>query len=126
MKMRNVRELDLDLLDVAVARACIAAGDVDLKISDAGRATIFDAESGTWCHFRPSVNWAHAGPIIERDWPTIVCKLREWLGERWEASEAFEGDGRQLLCWFMRASVASRLGDEVRLDASQPQGRRSA
>lgn len=126
MTKRSVRDLDLDLLDVAVAKACLAAGDVDLKVSDAGRATILDADSGAWCHFRPSVNWAHAGPIIERDWPTIVSKLREWLGERWEASEAFEGDGRQLLCWFMRASVASRLGDDLSLDALQPHGGRGA
>ena len=115
MTKHQVRELDLDLLDMAVARVGIAAGDVDLKVSDAGRATIFDADSGAWCHFRPSVNWAHAGPIIERDWPTIASKVREWFGERWEASEAFAGDGRQLLCWFMRASVASRLGDAIDL-----------
>lgn len=113
MAKHKVLELDLDLLDVAVARACIAAGDVDLKISDAGRATILDADDLTWGHFRPSVNWTHAGPIIERDWRAIVCKLREWLGDEWGESKSFEGDGRHLLCWFMRASVASRLGEEI-------------
>jgi hypothetical protein len=114
MAKHKVRELDLTPLDVAVATACIAAGDMDLKISDAGRATVLD-QGGGWVHFRPSVNWAHAGPVVERDWKAIVLKLREWLGEDWETSEAMEGEGRQLLCWFMRAAVASRLGDELDL-----------
>jgi hypothetical protein len=113
MTKHKARGLDSDSLDVAVARTCLAAGDMDVKISDAGRATIFDADGNTWCPFRPSVNWAHAGPVIERDWRAIVSKLHEWLGARWDTSHAFQGDGRQLLCWFMRAAVASRLGDEV-------------
>ena len=115
MTKHNIRELDLDLLDVAVAKECIAAGDLDIKVTDAGNpATIFDADRNAWVHFRPSVNWAHAGPVIEGNWSCIAAKMREWLGERWGESSDL-GGGRQLLCWLLRASVATHRGDEIDL-----------
>lgn len=52
-------------LDLAVARAEIAAGRHNIRIADAGVATIQDTD-GDWELFRPSSNWTHAGPIIER------------------------------------------------------------
>jgi hypothetical protein len=55
---------DLADLDLAVARAELARGGSDVRISDAGVPTI-ETPDGRWERFRPSTNWAHAGPIIE-------------------------------------------------------------
>ena len=48
------------------SRAEIAAGTLDVRISDSGRPTIMTAEGG-WEAFRPSVNAAHGWTIIERE-----------------------------------------------------------
>ena len=97
-------ELDHLELHLAIARAEIADGQLDIRIADAGGPTIQDA-SGRWERFRPSVNWAHAGLVIERQWPVIVAKLQEWHGDGWPHAI---GEGRDLLLWFMRAHLASR------------------
>ena len=62
----HITDADYDDLDLAAARAEIAAGQLDVKISDAGGPTIQDAD-GRWERFRPTVNAAHAWPIIERE-----------------------------------------------------------
>lgn len=54
MTKHNIRELDLDLLDVAVAKECIAAGDVDIKVptqATARRSSMPTATRG--CTFDP-------------------------------------------------------------------------
>jgi len=51
-------------LDAAVARAEIAAGQLDVQMTHGG--PLIQDDDGEWEAFRPSVNWAHAGPIIER------------------------------------------------------------
>jgi hypothetical protein len=60
-----VTNQDYIALDLAVARAEIAAGQDNVRIADAGVATI-RSTGGDWQLFRPSSNWTHAGPIIER------------------------------------------------------------
>ena len=60
--------------------------------------------------YRPSTDWAQAGPIIERE---RICLLDQG-GDYWQAlwgwKEAFAPTP---LVAAMRAYVASRLGDEV-------------
>ena len=68
-----------------------------------------------------STDWAHGGPIIEREKIDVM-----WCGDRWCAytadAECTTGDDRQLvtegatpLIAAMRGYVASKLGDEVEL-----------
>ena len=78
-------------LDLDVARAEIASGQLDVRISDAGVATIITS-AGDWEPFRPSVNAAHGWTIIEREHIDIV-----WNG----------GPGEGLVA-AMRAYLASR------------------
>jgi hypothetical protein len=94
-----------DALDIAVARAEIAGGVTDVRLSDAGRPTFLNVE-GRWEAYRPSTSWTHAGPVIEQHWDAIAGQLSEWLGDRWPEAEAFRR-GPQLH-WFMQAFVASR------------------
>ena len=58
-------DAEYETLDLAVAGAEIAAGQSNIKITDAGLPIILNAK-GRWEPFHPSVNWAQAGPIIER------------------------------------------------------------
>ena len=57
--------------------------------------------------FTPSTDWAHGGPIIERESMGVFP-----LGEGWAAG--FQ-NGPTLLIAAMRCYVASKLGDEVEL-----------
>jgi hypothetical protein len=103
--MAEVRSLAGLELDVAVARAEIAGGALDIRLSDAGIPTIA-TEDGGWEPFRPSVNWVHAGPIVEREWTAIVAELREWYGDQW--ANPNDLDRAEMLLWLMRAYVASK------------------
>lgn len=68
-------------------------------------------ESTNWGYFSPSTNWAHGGPIIEREnleivplcpgtW-RVISMGREWF------------NGPTPLIAAMRCYVASKLGDDV-------------
>ena len=61
--------------------------------------------------FKPSTNWSHGGPIIEREGIAI--------GKSWEGWKAFTetsgGEGPTPLIAAMRCYVASKLGDEVEI-----------
>lgn len=65
--------------------------------------------------FRPSTDWSHGGPIIEKR----VDSLHTWNDGTWEATvlvnriEGIGGQGPTPLVAAMRALVASELGDEV-------------
>lgn len=82
-------DADYDKLDLDVARAEIAAGQFDIKIADTGRPTI-QAADGRWEPFRPTVNAAHAWPIIEReridimwdDRPGLVVAMQMYLARQ--------------------------------------------
>lgn len=104
-------------LDLAVARAEIAAGQLDVKISDGGVPTIQDG-SGRWETFRPSTSWTHGGPIIERERITLQCHDGGWeayVDTEWsrgsdEVPQMWkgEGEGPTPLVAAMQAYVASR------------------
>ena len=64
--------------------------------------------------YKPSTDWAQAGPIIEREWIDLHC-VNDSL---WEAEcPAFGGlamqNGPTPLIAAMRCYCASKLGDEV-------------
>lgn len=68
--------------------------------------------------FRPSTNWQHAGPIIERERINIVTKSNPDMGgDNWMATLPrnfrARGCGPTPLIAAMRACVASKYGDEV-------------
>lgn len=65
--------------------------------------------------FKPSTNWDHGGPIIERE------NIGVWWDGEWHAK--YNGcfdvqDARQPLVTAMRCYVASKLGDVVEIPAS--------
>lgn len=66
------------------------------------------------CYWNPSTNWAHGGPIIERE------RINLWNeGYEWEASLYGKHIvwGETPLIAAMRCYVASKLGDEVEIPA---------
>ena len=91
-------------LDLAVARAEIASGKLDIKVSDYGFPTIM-VDDRQWEPFRPSVHAGHAWPIIEEHWPAIVARLHAQHGEGWANLMARDVP---LLVAFMRAYLAMR------------------
>tara|TARA_R110000868_G_scaffold5817_5_gene34060 strand:+ start:446 stop:793 length:348 start_codon:yes stop_codon:yes gene_type:complete len=113
----KTNELTGEALDLAVAQA------MGRKYTDFG---------WWWDNFNPSTNWAHGGPIIEREKITAVA-----FGSRWEAfrEESFatyldvnEGEadsyGPTPLIAAMRCYVASKLGDEVDVPEELTQGKK--
>lgn len=68
--------------------------------------------------YRPSTNWAQAGPIIEREGISVTTE--QALGNSakgWRATFSYHVDahGETPLIAAMRCYVASKLGDEVDL-----------
>lgn len=89
-------DLEYEELDLAVAHAEIAAGQLDVRIADSGIPTIQDVE-GRWERFRPSVSWAHAGPIIERERISIASTSAvEWIASRPRSDHPY--DMQQVSC----------------------------
>ena len=82
--------------------------------------------------FKPSIDWAQGGPIIEREYITIkmgywnvdsdTLEVESWCA-RMEKDEIEDNDvwqyGPTPLIAAMRAYVASQLGDEVELTESE-------
>lgn len=79
-----------------------------------------------------STDWAHAGPIIERDGIGVDCKrndngeIEEWVAynevaddENWDANVSY---GPTPLIAAMRCFVSSHLGDEVDIPNELTQG----
>jgi len=65
--------------------------------------------------YLPSTEWAHGGPIIEREKITVcydTCQPR-WVGCDWAAR--LTEFGPTPLIAAMRCYVASKLGDEIEL-----------
>ena len=66
--------------------------------------------SGAGKHFKPSTDWAHGGPIIEREWLTLGPNIyKEWFA----LASNFYHNGDTPLVAAMRCYVASKLGDEI-------------
>ena len=72
-------------------------------------------DNGGYVRFEPSTNWAHGGPIIERE---VIC-LESNMGAHWWASFAdtpnSEVEGPTPLIAAMRCYVASTLGETVEI-----------
>lgn len=75
--------------------------------------------------WKPSINWAQGGPIIERE---EICskRVKESPDEPlWIADAPFtqSTDGPTLLIAAMRCYVASKLGDEIEVNENEiPEG----
>lgn len=69
--------------------------------------------------FYPSTDWAHGGPIIEREWLDVTPWPNESdEGLRWQCAQHDTGNvafGPTPLIAAMRCYVASKLGDEITL-----------
>jgi hypothetical protein len=107
---KKVSELEGAQLDYAVA---VASGFTRARMSEvyAGEWVMPDGRQMFAPWFKPSTDWAHGGPIIEREQITIDCRKPErWLATGWEDDEQY---GPTPLIAAMRAFVASKLGDEV-------------
>lgn len=64
-----------------------------------------------------STDWAHGGPIIEREGIQLRCGLGGWVALPYDSAfseEAYQ-EGDTPLIAAMRCYVASKLGDEVEL-----------
>ena len=67
--------------------------------------------------FKPSTDWAQAGPIIEREGIQLRCGLGGWVALPYDSAfseEAYQ-EGDTPLIAAMRCYVASKLGDEIQL-----------
>ena len=72
-------------------------------------------EHGEAVWFKPSTDWAQAGPIIEREKITLYWneKNKHWSGYGY--SETYIEAGSSPLIAAMRCFVASKFGDEVEI-----------
>lgn len=68
-------------------------------------------ENGQPDYFEPSTDWAHGGPIVERE----RISLRDDGGDEWEADDHIHATmhGPTPLVAAMRCYVASKLGEEI-------------
>lgn len=111
-------ELEGALLDQAVAKAEGLAIILEVRPTNPPKpAACWRAENGKpmWDlqPYRPSVDWATGGPIIERERIAVVHLGDSWLAEC--PNDAGRAKGDIPLIAAMRAYVASKLGDEVDL-----------
>lgn len=71
--------------------------------------------------YKPSTNWAQAGPIIEREGISLDyigvgedIRVQAWHATKWLADDLVSsGSGPTPLVAAMRCYVASKLGEEV-------------
>jgi len=65
-----------------------------------------------------STDWAHGGPIIEREGllvrPSFTDERGKWTSILWASTSFFESGPTPLIA-AMRCYVASKLGDEIEL-----------
>jgi len=62
--------------------------------------------------YRPSIDWAQAGPIIEQERINVLICCGEWQAD---INEGVRYYGETPLIAAMRCYVASKLGDEVQI-----------
>jgi hypothetical protein len=70
--------------------------------------------------FLPSTDWAHGGPLVERERGSLFPELIPgapivWVARMGDGTRRSQGFGPTPLVAAMRAFVASKLGDEVDL-----------
>lgn len=112
---RQVIDLQGALLDLAVARALgipAVLRQVTTATTSFLECRIQDEDGTLRQRAVTSRSWAQGGTLAEEHWPAIVAQLRVWLGDRWaETGDMMRGEA--VLKWFMRALVASKLGEVV-------------
>jgi len=110
-------ELSGAALDWAVAKA-EGYFDIDMASVRDGVVDVFYFES-----YKPSSDWALAGPIIEREWIDVIKPVNSvcWVAtmhyqnDDSERIQTSEEQGTTPLIAAMRCYVASKLGDEIEL-----------
>jgi hypothetical protein len=102
-------------LDWAVVRCeCdIPAPFVSIPALLNGSVRVFRKDTSAYSEpVSPSTNWAHGGPIIEREEICVLAPVRGlWRGRK----EGRTQYGPTPLVAAMRCYVASKLGDEVEI-----------
>lgn len=107
----------------------IADGWVPEKCSDAKGEYLWlfkNGEGRNPKYYRPSVNWAQSGAIIQREGIAIDCvrcdgKIDSWVAGLTHEDKEYGGlayaeeTGKTPLIAAMRCYVASKLGDEVEI-----------
>jgi hypothetical protein len=104
----KVAELEGAMLDLSVARALGIPAEIEHEGWMEG--TCWSPEAG---RFSPSTDWSIGGPLVDEHWISIDIWLTRHMGVDW--SNCVGGAPGELVRWFMRALVASKLGDEVEL-----------
>jgi hypothetical protein len=97
-------------LDWAVAKAEGLPVDADGYIPPAG--LIRGRSAVVPISYSPSTNWAHGGPIIEREMIDIRCMPSKTGQHIWRG---WHSDGDTALIAAMRSFVALKLGDDVQI-----------
>ena len=68
--------------------------------------------------YKPSIEWAQGGPIIEREGllvrPSFTDERGKWTSILWASASFFESGPTPLIA-AMRCYVASKLGDEIEI-----------
>lgn len=91
---------------------------LDWAVAKALMKTHFSHMPSSKHWWSPSTNWAHGGPIIERERLLVQPEIgKEGAGNAWSAIAltGFERFGPTPMIAAMRCFVASRLGDEVEI-----------
>ena len=105
-----VSDLSGPLLRHAMAQARGEPFEVFPPVYGSGHRILVYKDRG---FYRPDVSWEQAGPIIDRHWREITVWLTKQHGVNWR--DAVDGKPGDILLWFCRGFVGSRLGDEVTL-----------
>ena len=116
----KVSELHGPLLDYWAGRAL---GNCRLRTSDRWTKVLDESQGfggGTWVPFSPSADWAHGGPMIDREPFGIFEKSEEgWSAGIYAAQSSGKPtcvaycSGITILEAAMRAFVTSKLGEDV-------------
>lgn len=93
-----------------------------MKISELSGAALDWAVARAEGEYKPvavpaySTDWAHGGPIIEREGMTVALDAFGWEARHYDGeSEPWVFIGDTLLIAAMRCYAASKLGDEVEI-----------
>ena len=112
-------ELQGAALDWAVVKCecAIPAQFVSIPALLNGTVRVFRGDISSYSEpVSPSTNWAHGGPIIEREGINII-QSGSWLAEMDadHSGAVISAEGTTPLIAAMRCYVASKLGDEVEI-----------
>lgn len=110
MKTVKTSELQGAALDWAVAK-CEGLSEYETPLF---LKFYRDAEGDGDAEYRYSTNWSQGGPIIEREYISVLSHLvASWKAHVVTANANYISDGPTPLIAAMRCYVASKLGDDV-------------